>query len=45
MQSKRKSHILDIFMTFLNIDFQRSKGGLTFSEKYHIFTYVSSEMY
>ena len=32
-------------MTFLNIDFQRSKGGLTFSENYHILTYVSSEMY
>ena len=32
-------------MIFFNIDFQRSKGGLTFSEKYHNFTYVSSEMY
>ena len=32
-------------MIFFNIDFQRSKGGLTFSGKYHSFTYVSSEMY
>ena len=32
-------------MIFFNIDIQRSKGGLTFSEKYHNFTYVSSEMY
>ena len=32
-------------MIFLNIDFQRSKGGLTFSDKYHNFTYVLSEMY
>ena len=32
-------------MTLFNIDFQRSKGGLTFSEKYHNFTYVSSKMY
>ena len=32
-------------MIFFNIDFQRSKGGLTFSEKYHNLTYVSSQMY
>ena len=32
-------------MIFFNIDFQRSKGGLMFSGKYHSFTYVSSEMY
>ena len=32
-------------MICFNIDFQRSKGGLTFSEKYYNFTYVSSEMY
>ena len=32
-------------MIFLNIDFQRSKGWLTFSKKYHNFTYVSFEMY
>ena len=42
MQSKRKSYILG---TIFVIDFQRSKGELTFSEKYHNFTYVSSEMY
>ena len=32
-------------MIFLNIDFWRFKGGFTFPEKYHNFTYVSSEMY
>ena len=45
MQSKRKSYILRTLQFFFNIDFQRPKGGLTFSEKYHNFTYVSSEMY
>ena len=45
IQNKRKSYILRALWFFLNIDFQRSKGGLTFSEKYHTFTYVSSEMY
>ena len=42
IQSKRKVIVYDFFF---NIDFQRFKGGLTFSEKYHSFTYVSSEMY
>ena len=45
MQSKRNNYILRTLWFFFNIDFQRSKGGLTFSEKYHKFTYVSSEMY
>ena len=45
MQSKRKSYILRTLWFFLNIDFQRSKVGLTFSEKYYNFTYVPSEMY
>ena len=44
-QSKRKSYILRTLCLFLNIDFQCSKGGLTFSGKYHDFTYVLSEMY
>ena len=30
---------------FFNIDFQRSKGGLMFSENDHNFTYAPSEMY
>ena len=35
------------FMIFFiaNIDFQRFKGGFTFSDNYHKFTYVSSGMY
>ena len=33
-----------IFFT-VNYDFQRSKGALMFSEKYHYFIYVSSGMY
>ena len=45
MQSKRNNYILRALWFFCNIDFQRSKGGLTFSEKYHKFTHVSSEMY
>ena len=45
MQSKLKYYILRILWFFLNIDFQPSKGGLTFSEKYHNFSYVSSERY
>ena len=44
-QSKQKSYIIRTCDFIFNIDFQRSKGGLTFSEKYHNFTYVSSEMY
>ena len=28
-----------------NYDFQRSKGGLVFYEKYHYLIYVPSEMY
>ena len=45
IQGKRKSYILRTLWFFLDIDFQRSKGGLTFSEKNHNFTYVSSEKY
>ena len=47
MQSKRKSYILrNLWFFFIgNIDFQRSKGGFMFSEKYHYFTYVSSGMF
>ena len=47
MQSKRKSYIVRIFFLIIigNYDFQRSKGGFMFSEKYHYFIYVSSGMY
>ena len=34
-----------MFIYFFNIDFQRSKGGSTFSEKNLNFRYVSSDVY
>ena len=34
-----------MFIYFFNIDFQRSKGGSTFSEKNLNFRYVSSAVY
>ena len=34
-----------MFIYFFNIDFQRSKGGSTFSEKNINFRYVSSGVY
>ena len=46
MQSKQKSYILrTLWFFFSNIDFQRAKGGLMFSENDHNFTYAPSEMY
>ena len=40
-----KFTIYKLWDFFRNIDFQRSEGGLTFSEKYHNFTFVLSGMY
>ena len=46
MQSKRKSYIVRNVLFYLgNYDFQRSKGGFMFFEKYYYFIYVSSGMY
>ena len=47
LKSKRKSYILRNLWFFLiwNINFQRSRGGFIFFEKYHNFTYVSLRMY
>ena len=46
MQSKRKSYIVRTLYFFIgNYDFQQSKGGFMFSEKYNYFIYVSSGMY
>ena len=46
MQSKERVTLYEICDFFIgNYDFQRSKGGFMFSEKYHYFIYVSSGMY
>ena len=46
MQSKQKVTFYKPYDFFIeNINFQRSKGGFMFFEKYHNFTYVSSGMY
>ena len=37
--------LLAVFIIFFNIDFQRSKGGSTFSEKNLNFKYVSPGVY
>ena len=37
--------LLTVFIYFFNIDFQRSKGGYTISEKKYKFKYVSSGVY
>ena len=45
MQSKQKVLFYELCKKKIIIDFQRSKGGLMFSENDHYFTNVPSEMY